>query len=161
MRVGVGWLVLAAGSTLVAGLVVGFVVGVLAGAAQTTPPGSSSSAPSSSAEAVPKKEAKKAKAAETKPAGPPMEVSGTGSDVVMLSGLSAGAVTFSYEYEGESNFIVTLLDTSGRRVDAIANEIGSASGSKVVRVEEPGDYFVNVDADPQGLWTLTGPPEAR
>ncbi len=151
MRVWVA--VLVASLTFGVGLTMGFVVGAVAG--------SGASAGGSPGEGSPAEAAPKKKEAPKEPAGPPMDVSGTGSDVITISGLSAGAVTFSYEYEGEGNFIVELLDAEGKHVDLIANEVDSVSGSKVVRVREAGDYFVNVKADPGGSWTLRGPPKAQ
>lgn len=55
-------------------------------------------------------------------------------------------------HEGESTFIVHLMDSSGTRIETIANEIGSTSLTRIISVEK-GKYFFAIDyAD--GPWTI-------
>jgi hypothetical protein len=83
-------------------------------------------------------------------------LAGSGTQVVTLDDDSresfvAGWVDITHN--GSSNFIVTLLDASGERVDGLVNEIGPYEGSKPWNLSE--EYvikFVEVDAD--GDWTI-------
>jgi hypothetical protein len=55
-------------------------------------------------------------------------------------------------HQGENNFAVWLLAANGRRVELLANEIGSFNGSKAVQIARGGTYLLQVDAD--GAWTI-------
>jgi hypothetical protein len=77
---------------------------------------------------------------------------GNGSDYTEKIQLGQGLTYVNYQYTGESNFIVWLLDSNGKEVELIANEIGSTSGKKAFSVE-PGAYLFNVEAE--GSWSIT------
>ncbi len=66
--------------------------------------------------------------------------------------LSQGLSRVELMHQGQSNFIVNLLDKNGASVGAnLVNEIGSFGGSKAVQV--PKDiYLLQVEAD--GPWTI-------
>jgi uncharacterized protein with GYD domain len=55
-------------------------------------------------------------------------------------------------HQGESNFIVELLDDEGVEVSTLMNEIGQYDASQAVQIPEDGTYLLNVDAD--GAWTI-------
>jgi hypothetical protein len=56
-------------------------------------------------------------------------------------------------YQGERNFIVSLLDRNGKDVEpVVANEVGAANPSKAVRISNDDIYLFNVQAD--GPWTV-------
>ena len=64
-----------------------------------------------------------------------------------------GLLGFKMTHNGNSNFIVHLLDANtGQTVEYVANEIGNYSGSQAYSVTD-GKYLLNVDAD--GSWTVT------
>jgi hypothetical protein len=77
---------------------------------------------------------------------------GSGSTATSFFQLSRGLHTLRFTHQGQRNFIVGLLDKSGRVVDPIvANAIGPSNSSKAVRVLKDGIYLLNVTAD--GPWT--------
>jgi len=84
--------------------------------------------------------------------------SGSGQVVTDSFG-AARFTTFVYEHNGESNFIVELIDdASGETVDILVNEIGSVSGAVGVGLSE-SQYILDVDAD--GDWAIDiGEPDA-
>lgn len=81
------------------------------------------------------------------------EFSGTGATATAQFTLPRGLARFQMTHEGESNFIVYLLNSEGNEVDvSLVNEIGPFNGSQAVRVPEAGTYLLDVDAD--GPWTI-------
>jgi hypothetical protein len=83
----------------------------------------------------------------------PLEFSGTGPQATEQFDLSAGLARFEMTHQGESNFIVTLLDDEGAEVgSSLMNEIGPIDSSQAVQIPEDGTYLLNVDAD--GAWTI-------
>lgn len=87
--------------------------------------------------------------ASTTPA--PITLSGTGQEATKTFHLSGGLTRFEMTHNGDSNFIIHLMDTNGNTVEYVVNEIGAYSGSQAFNVME-GDYILNVDAD--GSWTV-------
>ncbi len=67
--------------------------------------------------------------------------------------LETGLTTFNFRHAGKSNFVVWLLDEDGRRVQLIANEIGSCTGSKAIHIARAGTYLLDVSGD--GVWTIS------
>lgn len=63
-----------------------------------------------------------------------------------------GLMEFRYRHYGKSNFIVYLLDQEGNKIKLLANELGNCKGSKAIRMDNPGNYLLNIDAD--GRWTV-------
>jgi hypothetical protein len=56
-------------------------------------------------------------------------------------------------HQGESNFVVTLLDSEGNEVEfALANDIGTVDISTTATIPQDGIYLFQVDAD--GPWTI-------
>jgi len=84
---------------------------------------------------------------------PPLEQEGTGDYFIGPVQLSQGLARFELSHDGHANFIVTLMNRDGEWVDLLANEIGSYSGSKAVRVPYAGVYWLGIEAD--GAWTAT------
>lgn len=79
-------------------------------------------------------------------------ISGAGQKVTQKFVLTDGLSTFNMRHTGLSNFIVELMDSSGNMIDLLANEIGPFEGSKAVRIDNVGDYILNVNAD--GEWQI-------
>jgi hypothetical protein len=79
-------------------------------------------------------------------------LSGNGQTATEPFELDSGLSVFRMSYQGARNFIVWLLDDDGRRVDLLANKIGSFEGSKAVQVPRDGTYLLQVEAD--GPWTI-------
>jgi len=84
---------------------------------------------------------------------PPLKQEGTGDYFIGPVQLSQGLARFELSHDGDANFIVTLMNRDGEWVDLLANEIGSYSGSKAVRVPYAGVYWLGIEAD--GAWTAT------
>lgn len=77
----------------------------------------------------------------------------SGSGQTVTDAFGAGYFTaFVFEHDGESNFIVELIDDdSGDTVDILVNQIGSVSGAVGIGLAE-GEYVLDVDAD--GDWSI-------
>lgn len=129
-------------------LLLGFMLflGVIIGASGTN---EGQDRPDSSLE---EQEAEEGEGAEPQPE--PLEFSGTGPQATEPFELSAGLARFEMTHQGESNFIVELLDEEGNEVGmfSLVNEIGPYDGSQAVQIPEDGTYLLNVDAD--GAWTI-------
>lgn len=69
------------------------------------------------------------------------------SGLVQLSGLKK----FTLNHDGESNFIVILLNSKGETMEYLSNEIGTFNGSMAKNIEQ-GTYIFDVDAD--GNWSI-------
>lgn len=82
----------------------------------------------------------------------PISLSGSGEEATDFFNLERGLVKITMKHDGDSNFIVWLLDSDGDRVDLLANEIGSFSGSHYLGIKSAGKYLLNIDAD--GKWTI-------
>ena len=79
----------------------------------------------------------------------PGKVSGTGADVILLHGSTPDVAQMSHS--GDSNFVVIAHCASGR--DLLVNEIGSYSGSVIVRgdamileIMADGDWSVDISS---------------
>ncbi len=84
----------------------------------------------------------------------PIIVSGKGQKATDLFYLQQGLVRFEMEHNGESNFIIQLLDEQGLKIGgSLVNEIGSFQGSKAIRIEKSGMYLMDIMAD--GNWKVT------
>jgi hypothetical protein len=79
-------------------------------------------------------------------------LSGSGQTATEPFELEAGLSICRMTHQANRNFIVWLLDSNGRRVDLLVNEIGSSSGSKAVQIPSSGTYLLQVEAD--GPWTI-------
>lgn len=79
------------------------------------------------------------------------EFSGEGSTVTDFIKIEEGLSVFNFTHDGNSNFIVHLLDESGETVSYLTNEIGETEGSVAEYVDE-GTYVLHVEAD--GEWTF-------
>jgi hypothetical protein len=90
-----------------------------------------------------------------------LEFSGYGDEATELFRLDSGLIRCSYRHDGESNFIVYLLDDEGDAVALLANEIGACDGSSADSIRSAGDYLLSVTGD--GNWSFvceaTGPAE--
>ncbi len=82
-----------------------------------------------------------------------LEFSGHGNEATQPFRLDSGLIRCSYTHDGESNFIVYLLDSQGDAVALLANEIGACEGSSADSIRNAGDYLLSVDGD--GNWTIT------
>jgi len=88
----------------------------------------------------------------------PQYFGGPGHQVTQPIQLPADEITFSFQYEGDSNFIVTLYKENGSYQELLANEIGSYSGKTIIDVgsesyqPSPGIYYLSVMAE--GSWEL-------
>lgn len=81
----------------------------------------------------------------------PIVLSGKGQEATKTFHLNGGLTRFEMTHNGNSNFIVHLMDTNGNVQEYVVNEIGAYNGSQAFNVPE-GDYLLNVEAD--GSWTV-------
>lgn len=85
-------------------------------------------------------------------AGGAQSFSGTGQQATGLFPLSEGLAVFELSYQGESQFVVQLLDADGNRVGELARAAGPFDGSRALRIERGGQYLLDVTAS--GPWTV-------
>lgn len=79
-------------------------------------------------------------------------LSGKGQKATDLFYLNQGLVKFDMNHDGKSNFAIWLLDDQGNKKELLVNEIGKFQGSKAVRIEESGNYLLDINAD--GNWNI-------
>ncbi len=82
----------------------------------------------------------------------PQVLDGSGFDVTEFIELDKGLSVFKIHHNGEGRFTVKLVDRDGHQVESLVNVLGKFDGSKPVKIEKPGTYFLNVGAD--GDWTI-------
>lgn len=76
---------------------------------------------------------------------------GTGSENTDTFHSIGGWADFALTHDGNSSFIVQLLDSNGSQVESLANASGDFSDTKSVYLTE-GDYSFSVNAD--GNWSI-------
>ncbi len=82
----------------------------------------------------------------------PTTIIGTGNTVSKFINMKSGLTTFEIKHNGESNFIVWLLNSKGEHTKLIANEIGVFSGNKAIGMSSAGIYLLDIEAD--GKWLI-------
>lgn len=82
----------------------------------------------------------------------PIELSGTGQQASQKFTLENGLSVFKMTHTGRSNFIVNLMDSDGKNIELLANEIGTFDGAKAVGIVKKGEYLLDISAD--GKWTV-------
>jgi hypothetical protein len=82
---------------------------------------------------------------------PLVSFAGTGQQSTAQFGVVGGLTLFDLKHDGQSNFIVWLLDRNGDDVDLLANEIGPYQGEGAIGLP-PGPYLLDIDAD--GSWSV-------
>lgn len=86
-----------------------------------------------------------------------LQFHGSGDDVIQFAAPIAGLAQFAFIHDGDGNFVVKLLDSQGRTVDLLVNEIGAYEGQKAQRLEA-GQYLLEITAN--GGWSaIIGPPQ--
>jgi hypothetical protein len=83
----------------------------------------------------------------------PISLSGVGQQASHKFQLQQGLAIFKLTHNGSANFIVQLLDSNGKTIDYVVNEIGSFDGSKAEGIQNAGTYILDIQAD--GNWTVT------
>ena len=83
----------------------------------------------------------------------PIVLSGNGQEATSIFQLMDGLAIFRMKHDGDSNFIIWLLDGTGNPVDLLVNEIGGFNGSTAIGIEEAGSYLLDVNGD--GNWNVT------
>ena len=80
--------------------------------------------------------------------------SGDNNAATPIFSLSGGLKRVTATHQGQSNFIISMLDSEGRETAfAMINEIGSGEFSTTVTVPQEGLYLFTVEAE--GPWTIT------
>lgn len=59
--------------------------------------------------------------------------------------LKKGLAIFKFTYEGDSNFIVSIVDEEGNSAPSLANEIGEYSGTKTQTISKAGYYRLQIE----------------
>ena len=80
----------------------------------------------------------------------PQKFTGTGSTATKKFSIEGGMTAFHFKHDGERNFIVKLMGTSGGE-KYLANEIGTWEGYHPANIPA-GEYILDVDAD--GAWNI-------
>ena len=76
-----------------------------------------------------------------------------GGDALIGPFKATGAYRIAATNTGPANFIVNVLDTTGKSQDIPINEIGNYSGSVVESDVTPGSYYLQVSSN--GTWSIT------
>tara|TARA_B100000676_G_C18016317_1_gene809892 strand:+ start:60 stop:1565 length:1506 start_codon:yes stop_codon:yes gene_type:complete len=82
----------------------------------------------------------------------PIGLQGTGKTATGFFELQKGLWNVKLGHSGDSNFAVIILDSNGKYIDLLANEIGSFSGETSLSIEDTGEYLLDIDAD--GSWAV-------
>ena len=64
----------------------------------------------------------------------PITLSGTGQEATSKFPLEKGLSIFKLIHDGNSNFIIWLLDDEGNNIDLLVNKIGEFDGYKAVGI---------------------------
>ena len=84
---------------------------------------------------------------------PPMiNLIGSGQEASQQFHLEQGLSIFSMKHQGSAGFVIWLLDSSGKKVDLLADASGEFDGSKAEGIITAGDYTLDISAD--GAWTV-------
>lgn len=81
-----------------------------------------------------------------------ISISGDGQEASQEFFLDEGLSIFSMKHSGSSNFAVWLLDSSGNKVDLLANEVEDFDGAKAVGISQSDDFVLDIEAD--GPWLV-------
>jgi hypothetical protein len=86
-----------------------------------------------------------------------IQLQGKGRQATKKFDLQPGLCILEVDHDGESNFIVRLLDASGKEIDTPVNQIGPFAGAIGFAVNRAGQCLLDVEA--AGNWTakLTQP----
>ncbi|HEY2881849.1 MAG TPA: hypothetical protein VGJ15_05435 [Pirellulales bacterium] len=82
---------------------------------------------------------------------PTVKLNGRGRQASDKFKLESGLTVFNVTNDGESNFIVRLLDRNGKEVETLFNEIGPFTGEKAFFVPKSGQCLLDVQSS--GNWT--------
>jgi hypothetical protein len=80
------------------------------------------------------------------------DLTGRGSQITQKFTLTQGVAIFRARHNGQGNFMVDLLDASGRQVGLAANTIGTSTSGRAIRIPATGTYLLKVVAD--GAWSF-------
>ena len=80
-----------------------------------------------------------------------VKLSGRGRQASEKFKLEPGLAVFNVANDGDSNFIVRLLDRNGKEIETLFNEIGPFSGEKAFFVPRGGQCLLDVQSN--GNWT--------
>ena len=129
-----------------------FLAGLCGGGRENSKGGSTTSSGSDAKEEA-KQESKKkdVPAAVEEPA--PINLSGNGQTATNPFELESGLAIFKMTHQGQRNFIVGLIDSTGKDVSPlVANSIGPSEVSKAENIPRKDDHLLNVNAG--GPWTI-------
>jgi hypothetical protein len=82
---------------------------------------------------------------------PTLKLNGRGRQASDKFKLEPGLTVFSVTNDGDSNYIVRLLDRNGKEVETLFNEIGPFTGEKAFFVPKGGQSLLDVQSN--GNWT--------
>ena len=82
----------------------------------------------------------------------PIKLTGTGQQATESFELTKGLRRFEMTHSGNSHFGIWLMDSEGNNIELLVNEVGSFDGSKAVKINQTGEYLLDVSAD--GNWTV-------
>lgn len=88
---------------------------------------------------------------------PSISLSGSGSQATDKFHLERGLAIVSATYNGDGNFIGTLMDSYGHTAGIPINGLNAYAGSQAVEITNSGDYVLNIETDSitSHPWTIT------
>ena len=78
---------------------------------------------------------------------------GSGPKAIKPFHLGEGTIIFEVEYSGDDDFKAVLLDGGGEEIESLAVLDGGGNASKTLRIEESGDYMIDVSCV-SGGWKI-------
>ncbi|HZZ29496.1 MAG TPA: hypothetical protein VFE46_15970 [Pirellulales bacterium] len=81
----------------------------------------------------------------------PIQLSGKGRQASEKFQLQPGLCVIELNHDGDSNVIVKLLDSNGKELDTVFNQIGRFNGQRAINVPKGGTCLLDVQAD--GNWS--------
>jgi hypothetical protein len=86
-----------------------------------------------------------------------IELQGKGRQASKKFNLQPGLCILEADNDGDTNFIVRLLDVNGKEVDTLVNQIGPFAGQIGFAVDRAGDCLLDVESNGQWTAKLTQP----
>ncbi len=87
----------------------------------------------------------------TEPA--PITLQGVGRQASQKFTLDQGLAVFHVRYEGDSNFIVQLVNSDGEGVQSLFNRIDKFQADRGFEIRKAGEYVLDIQA--HGRWSFT------
>src|SRR5690606_31564084 len=90
-----------------------------------------------------------------------VKLQGNGQQTTKSFPMERGLAIIEAEHEGDSNFIVRLLDVNGREIGTLFNQVGPFEGEVGFAVDRAGDCMLDVQASDDWNVRMTQPRDQQ